>query len=101
MKRKIVSLLIMLSVVYGSCSLVFADEADGIIPEEGSAADEAGLQVGDVIIDVDGTAVKTGAELSKIKNEHKAGESMELTYVRSGEEKTVTVTLDEAVAEKE
>ena len=34
MKRKIVSLLVMLSVVAGSCSLVFADEADDIIPEE-------------------------------------------------------------------
>ena len=64
--------------------------------EEGSAADEAGLQVGDVIIDVDGTAVKTGAELSKIKNEHKAGETITVTVTRHGKDIKLNVVLQEA-----
>ena len=66
-----------------------------------SAADKAGLQSGDIIIKVDGEDVNTSEELNAKKNEHKAGETMELTYVRSGNEETVTVTLDEAAAEKE
>ena len=63
---------------------------------EGSAAEKAGLQSGDVIIKVDGEEVKTYEQLNAKKNEHKAGEEMELTFVRSGDEQKVTVTLDEA-----
>ncbi len=66
-----------------------------------SAADKAGLQSGDIIIKVDGEDITNYEELKAKKNEHKAGESLELTYVRSGNEDTVTVTLDEAVAEKQ
>lgn len=69
--------------------------------EEGSAADTAGLQVGDVIIDVDGTAVKTGAELSKIKNEHKAGENITLTVTRHGKDIKLNLVLQEANLEDE
>jgi serine protease Do len=49
-----------------------------------------------VIIKVDGEEVKTYEQLNAKKNEHKAGEEMELTFVRSGDEQKVTVTLDEA-----
>jgi serine protease Do len=66
---------------------------------DGSAADKAGLQSGDVITAVDGEEVKTSEELNAKKNEHKAGESLELTYIRSGNEEKVKVTLDEAAAE--
>jgi len=63
---------------------------------DGSAADKAGLQSGDVITAVDGEEVKTSAELNAKKNLHKAGETLELTYMRSGNEEKVTVTLDQA-----
>ncbi len=63
---------------------------------DGSAADKAGLQSGDVITAVDGEEVKTSAELNAKKNLHKAGETLELTYMRSGSEEKVTVTLDQA-----
>lgn len=63
---------------------------------DGSAADKAGLQSGDVITAVDGEEVKTSEELTAEKNKHKAGESLELTFIRSGNEEKVTVTLDEA-----
>ncbi len=63
---------------------------------DGSAADKAGLKSGDVITAVDGEEVKTSAELNAKKNLHKAGETLELTYMRSGNEEKVTVTLDQA-----
>ncbi|MBP7187515.1 MAG: trypsin-like peptidase domain-containing protein [Ruminococcus sp.] len=63
---------------------------------DGSAAEKAGLQSGDVITAVDGEEVKTSAELNAKKNLHKAGETLELTYMRSGSEEKVTVTLDQA-----
>ena len=67
--------------------------------EEGSAADKAGLKTGDIIIRIDGEEVSTYSELTAKKNQHKAGETVELTFVRNGSEEKVTVTLDEAVAE--
>ena len=66
---------------------------------DNSAADNAGLQAGDIIIEVDGEVISTFDELTAKKNEHKAGESMEIIYTRNGEDHTVTVTLDEAVNE--
>ena len=66
---------------------------------DNSAAANAGLQAGDIIIEVDGEVVSTFDELTAKKNEHKAGESMEITYTRNGVDNTVTVTLDEAVNE--
>ena len=67
---------------------------------EGGAAEKAGIQAGDIIIKADDEDVTTYEELTARKNEHKAGESIELTYVRNGSEEKVTVTLDEAVAEQ-
>ena len=66
---------------------------------DNSAADNAGLQAGDIIIEVDGEVITTFDELTAKKNEHKAGESVEITYTRNGVDNTVTVTLDEAVNE--
>ena len=66
---------------------------------EDGAAEKAGLQSGDVITAVDGEEVKTSAELTAKKNLHKAGESVELTYIRNGREHTVKVTLDEVKSE--
>lgn len=63
---------------------------------EGSAAEKAGLKEGDVIIAIDGETVTTAAELTAKKNLHSAGEKVKLTFIRSGEEKTVKLTLDEA-----
>lgn len=60
-----------------------------------SAADKAGLQSGDVITAVDDTEVSTSEELNAQKNKHSAGDTIEITYVRSGKEKTTEVVLDE------
>lgn len=64
---------------------------------DGSAADKAGLQSGDVITAVDGREISTSEELNAQKNLHSAGDEIELTFVRNGSEHTVKVTLDEAV----
>lgn len=63
---------------------------------EGSAAEKAGLRYGDVITEVDGEKVSTTEELTAKKNEHEAGDTIKLTYVRSGKTEHVKVTLDEA-----
>jgi serine protease Do len=64
--------------------------------EEGSAAEKAGLRSGDVITAIDGTEIKTGEELTAQKNLHSAGDTVSITFTRSGSSKTVELTLDEA-----
>jgi serine protease Do len=65
---------------------------------EDSAAEKAGLQAGDIITKINDEDVASFEELTAKKNEHKAGETIELTYVRNGAEDKVTVTLDEAAS---
>lgn len=62
---------------------------------ENSAAEKAGLKTGDIITAIDDVEVATAEELNAQKNLHKAGEEITVTYIRNGEEKTVSVKLDE------
>ncbi|MBQ6181533.1 MAG: trypsin-like peptidase domain-containing protein [Ruminococcus sp.] len=63
--------------------------------EEGSAADLAGIEVNDIILDVDGETVKTSEELNAIINKHKAGDTVTFTIYRRGEDLEFDVTLQE------
>ncbi len=59
----------------------------------GSAADKAGLQVGDVITKVDGTAITSPDDLASAINGHQPGDKVTVTYTRDGQTKTASVTL--------
>lgn len=61
----------------------------------GGAADQAGLQPGDVITGIQDETISTTEELNAVKNQYKAGDTITLTYVRAGETKKVDVTLAE------
>lgn len=63
--------------------------------ESGSAADKAGLRAGDLITAVDGNAIDGAAALSAAIRAHTPGEPVRITYIRSGDEKTVTADLGE------
>lgn len=60
-----------------------------------SAAEKAGLRVGDVIIEVNGIKIKTMDELNTIKNNYKVGDKLTLKVNRNGEEKEITLKLQE------
>lgn len=60
-----------------------------------SAAEKAGIKIGDVIIAADGTSITTMDELNEIKNSHSIGDEMTITVNRDGEEIDLTVTLGE------
>jgi serine protease Do len=64
--------------------------------EEGSTAEFAGIQVGDVIIGIQGEAVSTAEELNEIKNQYKAGDEITLTITRNNEDIDITLVLQEA-----
>ena len=66
---------------------------------EGSCAEKAGLQQGDVIVELGGKAVATTSDLATVKKDYKAGDSCELKFYRSGKYQTVTVVFDEEPAQ--
>lgn len=59
-----------------------------------SPATEAGIQDGDVITEVEGRSIEDSLSLTAIVREYAAGEIVEVTFLRDGEEQTVEVTLD-------
>ena len=60
-----------------------------------SAAEKAGIKIGDVIIKADGQEAKTMDKLNEIKNSHNIGDEMTITVNRDGKEKDLTITLGE------
>lgn len=62
---------------------------------EGGAADRAGVQPKDIIIQLGDYTVGSMTELTRSLRNFKAGDETTLTVVRSGAEKTLTITLDE------
>jgi putative serine protease PepD len=59
----------------------------------GSAAAEAGLEVGDVIVSIDGDDVSEADGVREAIVEHDPGDTIELEVLRAGEEETLEVTL--------
>nr|WP_199923953.1 trypsin-like peptidase domain-containing protein [Streptomyces scabiei] len=59
----------------------------------GGPADRAGIRSGDVITEVDGQRVHSGDELIVKVRAHRPGDRLELTLLRNGKERTVTLTL--------
>ena len=66
---------------------------------KGGPADKAGLQAGDRIVSVDGSEVATQSDLGTLMQNHKAGDTIEITVARGGQMQTVNVTLGEKGAE--
>jgi membrane-associated protease RseP (regulator of RpoE activity) len=61
----------------------------------GSPADRAGLRTGDVIVRFAGVTVRTLDDLAFALRSRRAGEAIEVTYVRDGTERAVQATLEE------
>jgi serine protease Do len=62
-------------------------------PQANGPAAKAGIQSGDVIVSVNGSAVKDARDLAKKIGVQVPGESVKLGVFRSGKERTVTLTL--------
>ena len=63
---------------------------------DGSCAQKAGLQVGDIIIAIDDTAIDSSSALTAaLSSNYKAGDTATLTVLRSTETKKLSITFDE------
>ncbi|MDQ4055151.1 MAG: trypsin-like peptidase domain-containing protein [Actinomycetota bacterium] len=61
---------------------------------DGSAAGEAGLEPGDVIIKIDDTVITGSDSLVATVRSYRPGDKVEVTYLRGGDEHTTSLTLD-------
>jgi len=61
----------------------------------GGAADRAGLQPKDIIIDLGGHKVSNITDLTRALRKFKAGDTTTVTFLRGGREMTLDILLDE------
>ncbi|TKK70782.1 PDZ domain-containing protein [Ilyomonas limi] len=95
-----------LGVQFGSDQMSDADRKKYNIPDgdgvyvmevaQGSAAEKAGIEKGDFITAINGTAINTGTEMVGKISSLRPGDKIEVTYKRNGAENTTTVTLQGA-----
>ena len=60
-----------------------------------SAAEKAGIRIGDVIIEAEGQKITTMDQLNEIKNSHNIGDELKIKVNRNGQEQEITLTLGE------
>ncbi len=84
-----------------SLGVVESGQGGALIDEvtAGTGADEAGLQVGDLVISIDGAPVQDGGDLAAQVQTHQPGDTIDLVVVRDGNEVTVPVTMSERPAD--
>lgn len=78
----------------------FADTANGLkvlSVQADSPAQKAGLQEGDVVLDLAGAKVTERSELLKILRDNKPGSKIGIKFTRGGEEKSIEVELGKPV----
>ena len=62
---------------------------------EGTNAQKAGFQKGDMVYAVDGTEITSFNDLSSIVTSHSVGDKLKFTIVRNGQKMDLTLTLEE------
>ena len=75
-------------------ALVYADSGNSaILPD--SPADKAGLKKNDIIVMVNTTEITTTNPLPNVVSRYQVGDSIELTILRNGKKKKLTVVLEQ------
>ncbi|MCA9849191.1 MAG: PDZ domain-containing protein, partial [Dehalococcoidia bacterium] len=64
--------------------------------EPGSPAEAAGMQAGDIITAIDGSAIEGESDLPAALDAHNVGDEVAFTVLRDGSEIAITVVLGEA-----
>ena len=68
---------------------------------KGNAADKAGIRVGDIIVNLGGYEIDSLSTLTRVLRRLDAGQTVSVTVYRNGQEKILTITLEEKPVEQE
>ena len=68
--------------------------------QDGSAAQRAGLKVGDGIVAIGETEISSSSELKEALENYAAGDTVQVTVLRDGSRQTLSVTLQESVPDE-
>jgi serine protease Do len=82
-----------LPVSYGAWIIQGSSEEPAVYPD--SAAEKAGLQEGDIILEFDGEKITAENTLTKMIQKHEPGDEVVLKILKDGEEKEITAILEE------
>jgi serine protease Do/serine protease DegQ len=63
---------------------------------EDTAAEEAGLRAGDVVVSINGAPVKSASAMRNMVGLLRVGEEMDITVIREGKKKTMTAVIRDA-----
>ena len=66
-----------------------------------SPAYMAGIKIGDIVVECNGTKVETVDDINQIKNKHAPGDELTLKVYRQGSYKNIVVVLGEEVPSAE
>ena len=82
---------------------VEAGQAGALITEvfEGTAAEDAGIEVGDLVVSLDGVEIQGISDLAAQVRTHRPGTEVEVVLIRDGQEMSFLVTLGERPPETE
>ena len=61
----------------------------------GSPAEDAGIQIGDIVTQVDGTPIDASHRLADVVGQYQPGDRIKITILRAGSTKSIPVTLGE------
>ena len=75
--------------------------AEILVVTPGLCGEEAGLQAGDIVTQINDTTVSNGSDLINAVANYSPGDTVTLTVYRTGETLTLQVTLDESTPETE
>jgi len=79
------------------------DESNGVYVagvNVGGAAEEAGLEEGDIIVGIDDNEVTNTAELQEFVARNRPGDKIDVRYIRDGNESTLEATLKNIMGEE-
>ena len=88
-----VSLMSVTSTIADRYGLSVDEGAYVVSVTEGSAADEAGIQEGDIIISLNGEEVESATDLTLLVRSNNPGDTVTIELIRDGETITLEVTL--------
>ena len=84
----------MLSVDYGALVLR-GETTEDLAVAPGSPADKADIEEGDILLEIDGVRLEGKNSLTNVIKKKRVGDSIKLKILHKGEEKEITITLEE------